>query len=139
MIKYLKYFPWASKIVAHKIYKPCFSLGDSSPEGADDGQEPVTGDGREGEHAGDHAEDYEEEEDWQSSPIDDTCVEHSYLTEYSREEELVLEAELFDQAVYGAPGSDHQVSYGEVHQVVVDGCPVRQTIIFSSEQNDKGM
>ena len=35
---------------------PSLSLGDSGSEGTDDSQEPVTGDGGEGHHAGHHAE-----------------------------------------------------------------------------------
>ena len=51
-----------------------------------------------------------------------TCIENPNLAEDSWQNILVLITELLDQAVDGAPGGDHQVCYGEVHQVVVHGC-----------------
>ena len=58
---------------------PGFSLSDSGPQGTDDGQEPVAGDGGERHDARHHAED---------------CVEDSNLAEYRREVVLVFVTQL---------------------------------------------
>lgn len=43
-------------------HKPGLPLRDPGPQGADHRQEPVAGDSGEGEHTGDHAEDYNQED-----------------------------------------------------------------------------
>ena len=50
-----------------------------------------------------------------------TSVENPNFTKDSRQDILALVTELLHQAVDGTPGGDHQVRYGEVHQVVVHG------------------
>ena len=45
-----------------ELLLPGFPLSDSGPEGTDDSQEPVAGDGGERHHAGHHAEDWEDGE-----------------------------------------------------------------------------
>ena len=62
---------WKRWMISQKIYGdsrklelllPGFPLSDSGPEGTDDSQEPVAGDGGERHHAGHHAEDWEDGE-----------------------------------------------------------------------------
>ena len=45
---------------APELVLPGFSLSNSGPEGTDDSEKPVTGDGGEGHHAGHHAEDWQD-------------------------------------------------------------------------------
>ena len=62
-----------------ELLLPGFPLSDSGPEGTDDSQEPVAGDGGERHDARHHAED---------------CVEDSNLAEYRREVVLVFVTQL---------------------------------------------
>ena len=52
-----------------------------------------------------------------------TCVEHPDLAEDGGQDVAILVAHLPDQALGRAPQGDHQVSHGQVHQVVVHRGP----------------
>ena len=51
---------------------------------------------------------------------------------------MVLNTELLDQAVDGAPGRYHQVRDGEVHQVVVDGSSRFRFVYMNQSIKEKG-
>lgn len=105
---------------------PGLALRDSGPQGADDGQEPVTRDGGEGHHAGHHAQHWQQSQSQHQGHYHGhgaTCVEHPDLAEDGGQDVPVVVAELPDQALGRTPERDHEVGHGEVHQVVIHRGP----------------
>ena len=107
---------------------PGLSLRHSGPQGADDGQEPVTRDGGEGHHAGHHAQHWHHHGHHQAHYHGHgvTCVEHPDLAEDGGQDVPVMVAELPHQTLRRAPERNHQVGHGQVHQVVIHRGPACQ-------------